>query len=238
MALVRNRKAFNIGVLLFTSFFAVFYFIMFVPAFDGKTTIIYADDMFNRLAKGSTNFIPKYMKKTEKFVGLPMEMSATAKTPAEAEKMALLFNKSGSVTKVEGEKVKLTGGDFGKTLLAAEADGDLMFNNKGAEVSGKYGFNEKEVMYQWHTALGSLKKELEKQNRFEESLFVADVLVKVVEPGYNFYGLVPQKVKDHIVLLVGFLVFYVIYTLWFGYSIYELFNGIGLTMTKSKTKKE
>ncbi len=236
--LVKNRKAFNLGIMLFVSFFIVFYVIMFVPLIEGKTVIIYADDMFNSLAKGSTNFIPKYMEKSEKFVGKPLEMTIKMGNAAEAEKAAVLFGKNGSTATVAGEKVTLAGGDYGNTMLAAEHDADLMFNNRGDEVAAKYGFNEKEVMYVWHTAFKSLGKELEKQERFEGSIFLGDVLTKVIEPGYNFYGITPQKVKDHAVLLVALLVFYVIYTLWFGYSIYELFNGIGLTMTKSKTKKE
>jgi len=236
--LVKNTKAFNLGLLLLVSFAIVFYVIMFVPCFKGKTTIIYADDMFNSLAKGSTYFIPKYMESTQKFVGRPLEMTIKLKNAAEAEKAAILFSKNGSNVTVNGEKLALTGGDFGKTLLVAENDADLMFNDRGAEVAVKYGYDEKEVMYIWHSALKSLIKELEKQERFEGSIFLSDVLTKVIEPGYNFYGIKPEKVKDYVGLLVGFLGFYVIYTLWFGYSIYELFNGIGLTMTKSKAKKE
>ena len=236
--LVKNSKAFNLGLLLLVSFAIVFYFIMFVPYFRGKTTIIYADDMFNSLAKGSTYFIPKYIEKTHKFAGKPLDMTIKMKDGSEAEKAAILFSKNGSNAVVAGDKVTLSGGDFGKTLLVAENDADLMFNDRGAEVAVKYGYDEKEVMYIWHSALKGVKKDLDKQERFEESLFLDEVIGKVIEPGYNFYGIKPEKVKDYIGLLVGFLGFYVIYTLWFGYSIYELFNGIGLTMTKSKAKKE
>lgn len=238
MSLIHNSKAFNLGILLMVSFFAIFYFIMFVPAMNGKTTIIYADDMFNSLAKGSTNFIPKYMKKTDKFMGQPLDVTFKMKKPEEAEKAAGILSKNGVNAVAQAEKVTVTGADLGKTLMAAETDSDLLFNDKGEEVAAKYGFNEKEALFLWHGALGSIKKELEKQSRFDASLFLDEVISKVVEPGYNFYGIKSEKVKDHVGMLVGFLTFYVIYTLWFGYSIYELFNGIGLTMTKSKAKKE
>jgi hypothetical protein len=33
--------------------------------------------------------------------------------------------------------------------------------------------------------------------------------------------------------VAGFLIFYVVYTLWYGFAIFELFEGIGLTMKKS-----
>lgn len=236
--LVKNSKPFNLGLLMISSFAVIFYVIMFVPLFDGKTTIIYADDMFNSLAKGSTDFISKYREQTKEFVGKPLDMTIKMKSAEEAAKAAVLFSKSGSVAQVEGEKVRLSGGDFGNTMLAAESDAYLMFNNRGAEVSSKYGYNEKEVMYVWHSALKSVVKELQKAQRFDGSNFLGDVLIKVVEPGYNFYGIKAEKVADHAGLLIAFLTFYVIYTLWFGYSIYELFNGIGLSMSKSKAKKE
>ncbi len=236
--LVKNKKTFNLGLFLLITFFIVFYFMMFVPFFKGKTPIIYADDMFNSLAKGSTYFIPKYMEKTQKFVGKPLDMTIKLKDPAEAEKAAGLFSKNGSAVTVNQDTVVLSGGDFGQTMLAAEKDADLMFNNRGAEVAEKYGFNEKEVMLTWHSAFKSLVKELEKAGRFEGSIFINEVITKTLEPGYNFYGTKPEKVKDHAGALIGFLAFYVVYTLWFGYSIYELFNGMGLTMTKSRVKKE
>lgn len=236
--LVKNKKAFSLGILLMVSFFIVFYLIMFVPLFKGKTPIVYADDMFNSLAKGSTYFIPKYMENTQKFVGRPLEMTVKLKDAAQAERASVLFSKNGSAVRPDQEKLTLSGGDFGQTLLAAENDANLMFHNRGAEVAEKYGYDPKEVMYTWHSALKAITKELEKQERFEGSIFVGEVITKTIEPGYNFFGTEPEKVKDHLAETAGFLVFYVIYTLWFGYSIYELFNGIGLTMTKAKARKE
>ena len=63
-------------------------------------------------------------------------------------------------------------------------------------------------------------------------------LRRAVEPGNNFYSVVPAKVSEHVWLMSGMLIFYVLYTLWYGFSIFELFEGIGLAMTKSKVKQE
>ena len=42
--------------------------LIFSPVFgDGKNGLVYADDMFNKLSKGSSYFIPKVMKSNEKF---------------------------------------------------------------------------------------------------------------------------------------------------------------------------
>ncbi len=39
-------------------------------------------------------------------------------------------------------------------------------------------------------------------------------------------------------IMTGLLVFYVVYTMWWGFAIFYMFDGIGLTMKKAKVKKE
>lgn len=63
------------------------------------------------------------------------------------------------------------------------------------------------------------------------------MISKGVEPSYNFFGITPMRVVDNIPLVAGFLIFYVIYTMWYGFAIFELFEGIGLTMKKSAKKE-
>ena len=42
--------------------------LIFSPVFgDGMNGLVYADDMFNKLSKGSSYFIPKVAKSNEKF---------------------------------------------------------------------------------------------------------------------------------------------------------------------------
>jgi hypothetical protein len=45
-------------------------------------------------------------------------------------------------------------------------------------------------------------------------------------------------VKEKAGLMTFLLVFYVAYTLWWGFAIFFIFEGIGLTMSKAKVKKE
>ena len=71
-----------------------------------------------------------------------------------------------------------------------------------------------------------------------EAQVVDQVIRRAIEPGNNFFSVTAVKVSDHIWLMSGMLIFYVIYTLWYGFSIFELFEGIGLAMTKSKVKQE
>jgi hypothetical protein len=45
-------------------------------------------------------------------------------------------------------------------------------------------------------------------------------------------------VVDRAGLMIFLLAFYVFYTMWWGYAIFYLFEGFGLTMKKAKVKKE
>jgi hypothetical protein len=48
-------------------------------------------------------------------------------------------------------------------------------------------------------------------------------------------GIKNKEVKAGI--MTGLLVFYVLYTMWWGFAIFYLFEGVGLTMKKAKIKK-
>ncbi|RKX62839.1 MAG: hypothetical protein DRP41_06955, partial [Thermodesulfobacteriota bacterium] len=61
---------------------------------------------------------------------------------------------------------------------------------------------------------------------------------KGVEASYNFYGVEPEKAGGHVALVSFLLIFYVVYTVWWGFAIYYLFEGLGLKTTKAKVKKE
>jgi hypothetical protein len=47
---------------------------------------------------------------------------------------------------------------------------------------------------------------------------------------FNFFGIEPQNITDKIGIVVFALAFYVIYTLWFGFSIMYLFEGWGMEL--------
>ena len=77
-----------------------------------------------------------------------------------------------------------------------------------------------------------------KEGKIEDANMVSEVTKKAVEAAYNFYGVEPKKVKDEAGLMTFLLVFYVAYTMWWGFAIFFIFEGIGLSMKKAKEKKE
>ncbi len=234
--LIRNKKPFSLGTALAIAFLGVL-LLIFSPLFSGKNGLQFADDSFNKLAKGSSYFIPKVSKAVREFDGKPLNASISLDKPEDAEAASRLLGASGAQVGVTGTELTIQG-DLGAILQAALKDADSMFKNDGKAVSGRYGYDEKHVLKDWWTALGKIEKKLKKDKLVAEAKIVSDVVKKAIEPGYNFYKVEGQKVVDHAGMMSGLLAFYVVYTMWWGYAIFYIFDGIGLTMKKAKVKKE
>jgi hypothetical protein len=243
--IVRNKKTFGMGAVFAISFIVVLLMI-FSPVFGGRNGLQFADDSFNRLSKGSSYFIPKVAKSNEKFMGRmfasSIKVDKPEDKPGDAEKraanIAKVFTTAGAKVDVNASTVKIEG-DLGKVLASALQDSDAMFKNDGQKIKARYGTDDEKKMFrQWHNALAKINKEFQKEKKIEESKIVSDVMKKAIEPAYNFYKVEGEKVVDHAGMLSGLLVFYVLYTMQWGYSIFYMFDGLGLSMKKAKVKKE
>jgi len=234
--LIKNPKMFNVGALLAVSFIGVLLMI-FSPLFQGKNGLEFADESFNKLAKGSSYFIPKVSQEVEKFTGKPLSASITLDSTEDAAATEKIFAQAGA--KITRKDATLTvESDIAVLLQSALKDADAMYSNNGKAVSDRYGMDEKQAIKQWWTALGKIEKQLKKEKNIKTAKIISEVNKKGIEPGYNFYKIDANKVIDHAGMLSGLLVFYVFYTMWWGYAIFYLFDGIGLTMKKAKVRKE
>lgn len=243
--IIKNTKTFNIGALFAVTFLGVLIAI-FSPILQGKNGLEFADDNFNKLAKGSSYFIPKVAKNNEQYMGRPFSVTIKTDKPddkqGDAEKraanIAKVLTTAGAKVDVNGTLVKIEG-DLGQVLASALQDADAMFKNDGEKIKARYGADDEKKMFrQWHNALTRINKEFDKEKKIDESKMVSDVVKKAIEPAYNFYQIDANKVSDHAGMMSGLLVFYVFYTMWWGYAIFYLFEGLGLTMKKAKVKKE
>ncbi|RLB89990.1 MAG: hypothetical protein DRH10_04930 [Deltaproteobacteria bacterium] len=105
-----------------------------------------------------------------------------------------------------------------------------MYYNRGQEVSGKYGYNERQILFNWWKAFKAMEKDLKKQKKFKEAKIVSVVVKKAIESSYNYYKIKPQKISDRLGVISFSLVFYVIYTLWYGFAIMFMFEGWGMKL--------
>jgi len=254
--MAQAKKHLGVGIILAISFWVVL-FLMFSPIFpktaEGKAQngLEWADELFNQLAKGSSYFIPKVQKSNEKFMGkmfsATINVGKPEDKPGDGEKRAeraskLFMINPGATVEVSGTQLKIEG-DLGQVLKAALDDADIMFKNEGDKIKAKYAAamatdDEKQMFRQWNNVLPKIDKVFKKEGKIEESQIVANVTKKAIEAGYNFYKVDAKKVKDEAFLMTFLLVFYVAYTMWWGFAIFFIFEGIGLSMKKAKVKKE
>lgn len=236
--LIKNKKEFAKGTLLAISFLVVLVF-MFLPLFEGHNTFVAADKLFNSIAKGSTYYIGDLIKKSAAFDGQPFDLTVKLKNQDVADKAKKVFTTAGCEVNGDAGQFKIKG-DLGKVMSAALKDSDDMFYNRDSDVKGRYGIEGKEALYAWWSCFKAMDLELKKLGRpenFKQAAFLSDVVKKGLEVGYNFFQISPQSARSKAGILTFSLVFYVIYTLWWGIAILFLFEGVGLEM-KAGAKKE
>jgi hypothetical protein len=235
--IVKNTKMFFLGAFLALTFFGVLALI-FSPIFgNGMNGLTYADDMFNKLSKGSSYFIPKVAKSNEKFMNTNLAVTVRLEKPEQNEGTIKILTAAGAVVKSANAQLEISG-NLGSVMSKVLQDADDMYKNDGKKVADRYGMDEKEAMSSWWNVLKVMDKELKKQGKIAEGKIVSDVMKKAVEPAYNYYKIEAQQVAEKAVIMSGLLVFYVTYTMWWGFAIFYMFDGIGLTMKKAKVKKE
>jgi hypothetical protein len=226
--MIARKKEFSLGLGLLVAFFVVLV-IFFSPVFNGHNGLDYLDNLYNSISKGSAYYIPKLKDDAKAFNGSSVEMSFSMANPAQAQQTAQLFMKSGAMVNVSEAKLKVSG-DLGKILENCLADSDALYKNDGKGLAAKYGYNERQALYNWWQAFKGVEKDLNNQKKFKEAKTVANISKKAVETCYNYYTIEPQNIMERLGVVVFSLVFYVIYTLWYGFAILFMFEGWGMKL--------
>jgi hypothetical protein len=234
MELVINKKEFRLGAVLAAAFFVFLFAIHTVSIIDieGKSLVGYADRMFVSVSKGSVYFIPELVKTAGKYAGKPLDVKIKKN-----EKTAMLFQKANAIVSAVNSGMQIKG-DLGEILISILKDADAAFKGEDKHLYDKYGFAGKEVIHQWWQSLKEMEDVYRKSKRFAEIKPLETVRIKALEPAFNFYSVQATSASHHALGISGIIAFYVIYTVWWGYAIYFLCEGVGLLMKKSKEKKE
>jgi len=226
--MITHKKEFYAGFGLIVVFTIVL-IILFMPVFGGKNALENLDMLYNSISKGSAYYIPKAKKAAKPLNGTQITVDLAFASDKQAKQIALLFEKGGARVQVSGGNLKVTG-DLGQILDNSLKDADYMYHNDGRHLSEKYGIPEKQALYIWWNALKALDLALKKQKKFEAAKVVDLIQTKAVETAYNYYGIEPQKISDQFVVVAFSLIFYVVYTLWYGFAIMYMFEGWGLRL--------
>jgi hypothetical protein len=219
--MIAKEKEFYTGLGLIIGFVIVL-ILFFVPFYRGKNGLNYLDNLYNSISKGSAYYIPMVKEETDKFKGDMVNMTLTLTSAKQAEQTALLLKASGAEATMNGAVLKV-GGDLGKILENALTDADLMYKDEGKKVVEKYGYNERVALFNWWKAMQQMDKDLGKQKKFKEGKVA-------METAYNYYNVEAQNIGDRWGTVVFSLLFYVVYTLWYGFAILFMFEGWGLRL--------
>lgn len=221
-----QRKLKIRGIVMVVSFF-VLLGIIFTPVFPGKRNgLDYMDNLFNMISKGSSYFIPQSISDSEKFAGQSIDVTIKMANDEVTANAAKLFTAGGAEVNVTGAEMNIKG-DVANIVKSALADADMMFKNDGKPLADKYGYNERQVMFNWWTSFNQISKELTKEEQFDTAKLFSNVQKKAIEPAYNYYGVKIEDWKANIVLVLASLAFYVLYTLWYGFGLMYVFEGMG-----------
>lgn len=226
--MIANKKEFFRGVGMMVAFLAVL-FILFMPVFQGKNGLEYLDDLYNTISKGSAYYIPKVQEESSKFLGNSVSMTLKMENETQANQTAALFREGAALVSVSGAELKVDG-DLGKILENCLADSEEMYRNHGEAIADKYGYDERRVLFNWWKTCKAMDKSLTKQGKFREAKIVNTVASKAVETSYNYYRIEPKKIGARLGLVIFSLIFYVVYTLWYGFGILFMFEGWGLRL--------
>ena len=224
--MIAHKKKFFGGVGMLIAVIIVL-IIVFSPIFKGQNGLDYLDNLYNSISKGSAYYIPKVREESNHFKGNSVTVTLAMESRKQAEQTALLFKAGGAEPIVQEAQLKVTG-DLGKILENCLTDAEAIYHNDGKKVSGKYNYDEKQALYNWWQAFKTMEKDLKKQEKFKEAKIVALVVQKAVESSYNYYKIEPQKITESMGIVIFSLIFYVVYTMWYGFAIMFMFEGWGL----------
>jgi hypothetical protein len=242
---MKSRKEMGIGIVLFVSFFIVL-FLMWSPLFgedaEGNRLNAFqaADNLFNSISKGSSYFMDDLNQNNQPFIdSSPIALELNLVDEQTAAVAARILGQHDVQIARDGVVLQVQG-DLGRILNEAIMDSKAMYDNQGHAMAQRYGMQEqdaRQITYAWYRTLKAMEKSLYDKEEFALGKHVATVTAKGVEVGYNFYTIEAESSASKAGILTFSLVFYVVYTLWWGLAIFFLFEGFGLKMTKGHKKE-
>lgn len=224
-----EKKKLGAGIFLMVTFIAVMV-VIFLPIFPGGNALNYLDNLYNSISKGSAYYIPKVAHLVEEHgsdvVTLNLKMAdSTAARSAEP-----LFARIGATTAVQGNTL-MVNGDLESIFASCLEDAESAYRNRGDELTQRYGASPRATLHSWWLALNAMEKDLNRQKLFAAAQLTHTVQAKTVECAYNYYGIEAQAIRDRWGTVLFSLLFYVLYTIWYGYGIMYTFEGLGFSLS-------
>ena len=192
--LIRHQKTMTMGLLLGVTFFGVLALILSPIFGEGRNGLEYSDALFNKLAKGSSYFIPQLSADLKGVENQEIAVTVKMENAGQADKAVKILSKAAPDTTSQGVELR-SEGILQELLGEVLEDSSAMYYNKGSEISEKYGMDEKEVMSTWWgSSEPGRSRNSRKARELNKSNIILEVMKKGIEPAFNFYNIEPQKV--------------------------------------------
>ncbi|MGC7847835.1 hypothetical protein ACP3TJ_12415 [Desulforudis sp. 1088] len=225
-----DRRHLMAGIALL-ALFGVVLLVFFLPLFNGRTGMEAADDLFNSLSKGSSYYIPQVADNAHKYEGTAVAFKVKAEDAELGQAVAKVFSLNGAKAEYADAKVTIEG-DMGVLAAAAAADAEMLYKNDMATLESKYGMDARMAVYAWYQGFSALQKSAQHDGDMTTASFAKKVMTKALEPAYNFAGIPAYKFSEKLALATFLLAFYVIYTMWYGFGVMYIFEGLGISASK------
>ena len=223
-----KKKELAIGVFLMVTFIAVMVGI-FMPLFDEGNALNYLDNLYNSISKGSAYYIPKVEHLIDDHGSEVVTLNLKMADPSAAESAEPLFSRAGATTAIEDDNL-MVNGDLETIFSACLEDAESAYHNRNEDLIARYGMEARPALHTWWLALSAMEKDLNRQKLFDAAQLTHTVQAKTVECAYNYYGIEAQEIKTRWGTVLFSLVFYVLYTIWYGYGIMYIFEGLGFEL--------
>ncbi|MEF2230604.1 MAG: hypothetical protein V3571_06725 [Pseudodesulfovibrio sp.] len=227
--MIANKKEFGGGLALLVAFFVVL-FIMFQPVFSGHNAMQYLDNLYNSISKGSVDYADQLKSVAGKLTDKDVTLTMTYADANVAAQSATMLTLTGAAVTTAGATLTVSG-SLGAMLAASLDDSKVLYNNDGDALKAKYGIEGRRVLYNWWVTMNQIEKSLTKQKAFDAAKDVSTIQKKAVEAAYNYFGVEAMHISEKMGMVGFSLVFYVFYTLWYGFAILFLFEGWGLRLS-------
>jgi hypothetical protein len=226
---VAEPRLFFLGLALLAGFLVVLV-LLFLPLFDGQSALNRLDSLYNSIAKGSADFIPELREQVARFEGRRVQVELATASSDSGAALVRLLTRSGATAEPGGATLRVQC-DLGGLLARCLEDSADMFGNRGNAVQARHGMDGKTVLYHWWRGLTAMERRLQNQARYPEAEMISAVIKKGVECAYNFYGIEHERIADKIWVVLLSLVFYIVYTIWYGFALMFMFEGYGLRLS-------
>jgi hypothetical protein len=223
-----KKKELGIGIFLMATFAAVMVGI-FMPLFDDGNALDYLDNLYNSISKGSAYYIPKVVHQVEEHGSEVVTLNLKMEDSNAAERAERLFARAGVTTAVEDNNL-MVNGDLETIFRTCLEDAESAYLNRKEDFVDRYGDGARQSLHWWWLALKAMEKDLNRQKLFPAAQLTHTVQAKTVECAYNYYGIEAQAINDRWGTVLFSLVFYVLYTVWYGYGIMYVFEGLGFEL--------